>query len=444
VAGTLAPAAAQRCTQDCIQVHGGIGFTWEHDTNIYYRRALVLAAGFGRKSEYPQRVVDTAAGTGMRKLDIDLDPDTEKLRTRSVPRLPRSRRYPVRSARSPSRGRVGAAPSAHTLGAGGQPRGADHHRPGVHRRAGAAADDRHRGLDRAIDRGLRHRRAKTTFPAADVSRRNDLVPAFSEPGAGSDLAGLSTKATKTDGGWRITGQKIWTTAAQLSQWGALLARTDPSAPKHNGITYFLLDMKSEGVEVKPLRELTGGAMFNTVFIDDVFVPDELVLGEVNRGWEVSRNTLTAERVSIGSSEAPFLANLEQFVESFATGSSTRSRQNRAGQLIARGHAGQGAQYAFDAPDVGRGDARCRQRQSPSCCRCAPDRATPELGVSTFGSDGRDRRPRRAGREVAEILLASPGHHYLRRHVGGAAQHHRRTAPGAAARPVNDKAGTRRT
>ena len=103
---------------------------------------------------------------------------------------------------------------------------------------------------------------------------------FSEPGAGSDLASLTTKATRVDGGWRITGQKIWTTAAQYSQWGALLARTDPNAPKHNGITYFLLDMTSEGVDVKPLRELTGHEMFNTVFIDDVFVPDDMVLGEV--------------------------------------------------------------------------------------------------------------------------------------------------------------------
>src|ERR1700691_4639814 len=80
VAAALAPAAAQRCTQDCIQVHGGIGFTWEHDAGVYYRRALVLAAGFGRRSEWPQRVVDTAPATGMRTLDIDLDPDTEKLR----------------------------------------------------------------------------------------------------------------------------------------------------------------------------------------------------------------------------------------------------------------------------------------------------------------------------------------------------------------------------
>ena len=161
---------------------------------------------------------------------------------------------------------------------------------------------------------------------------------FSEPGAGSDLAGLTTKATKVDGGWRITGQKIWTTGAQFSQWGMLLARTDPSAPKHNGITYFLLDMNSDGVEVKPLRELTGNAMFNTVFIDDVFVPDDMVLGEVNRGWEVSRTTLTAERVSIGSSEAPFLPNLNGFVDFIRDGQFDQIGQNHAGHLIAEGHA----------------------------------------------------------------------------------------------------------
>jgi 3-oxochol-4-en-24-oyl-CoA dehydrogenase len=161
---------------------------------------------------------------------------------------------------------------------------------------------------------------------------------FSEPGAGSDLAGLSTKATKVDGGWRITGQKIWTTAAQYSQWGALLARTDPNAPKHNGITYFLLDMKSEGVTVKPLRELTGQEFFNTVYLDDVFVPDDLVVGEVNRGWEVSRNTLTAERVSIGGTDLNFLANLTQFVDFVRDGQFDQVARHRAGQLIAEGQA----------------------------------------------------------------------------------------------------------
>ncbi|EUA63074.1 acyl-CoA dehydrogenase, C-terminal domain protein [Mycobacteroides abscessus 1948] len=160
---------------------------------------------------------------------------------------------------------------------------------------------------------------------------------FSEPGAGSDLAGLSTKAVKVEGGWRLTGQKIWTSVAQFADWGACLARTDPSAPKHNGITYFLVDMKSEGVTVRPLREMTGGALFNEVFIDDVFVPDELVVGEVNRGWEVSRNTLTAERVSIGSSDLPFLASLDDLVAFVGTHDLGEVARDRAGQLIAEGH-----------------------------------------------------------------------------------------------------------
>ena len=176
---------------------------------------------------------------------------------------------------------------------------------------------------------------------------------FSEPGAGSDLASLSTKAVKVDGGWRITGQKIWTTLAQYSQWGALLARTEPSAPKHNGISYFLLDMASEGVTVRPLRELTGIEFFNEVFIDDVFVPDGMVLGEVNRGWEVSRNTLTAERVTIGSAENPNLASLDRLVELMRDGQFDQIEQSRAGQLMAEGHAAKVAQHALDAADARR-------------------------------------------------------------------------------------------
>src|SRR6201998_2528037 len=315
VAATLAPAAAQRCTQDCIQVHGGIGYTWEHDTNVYYRRALIVAASFGRKTEYPQRVVDTATGTGMRELNIDLDPDTEKLRAdiraeaaglKAIPREERTTAIaeggwvlpylpkPWGRAANP----VEQIIIAQEFTAGRV------RRPAIGIAAWIVPSIVAFGTDQQKQRFL-----PPTF-------RGEMIwcQLFSEPGAGSDLAGLSTKATKVDGGWRISGQKIWTTAAQFSQWGALLARTDPSAPKHNGITYFLLDMSSEGVDVKPLRELTGGAMFHTVFIDDVFVPDELVLGGVNRGWEVSRNTLTAERVSIGSSEAPFLGQLDQLIQ----------------------------------------------------------------------------------------------------------------------------------
>jgi 3-oxochol-4-en-24-oyl-CoA dehydrogenase len=228
---------------------------------------------------------------------------------------------------------------------------------------------------------------------------------FSEPGAGSDLAGLTTKATKTDGGWRITGQKIWTTAAQFSDWGALLARTDPNAPKHNGITYFLLDMKSEGVEVKPLRELTGGAMFNTVFIDDVFVPDDAVLGEVNRGWEVSRNTLTAERVSIGSGEAPFLATLDEFVEFVRDGQFDQVAQNRAGQLIAEGHAAKVLNLRSTLLTLAGGDAMPSAAIS-KLLSMRTSQGYAEFGVSSFGGEAAIGDPEQLPGKWDEYLLAS--------------------------------------
>jgi alkylation response protein AidB-like acyl-CoA dehydrogenase len=123
---------------------------------------------------------------------------------------------------------------------------------------------------------------------------------FSEPGAGSDLAALTTKAVRTDGGWMLTGQKVWTSMAAEADWGICLARTDPTAPKHQGITYFVVDMRSPGLDVRPLREITGMAMFNEVFLDEVFVPDAAVIGEVDGGWPLARTTLANERVSMGS------------------------------------------------------------------------------------------------------------------------------------------------
>ncbi len=339
VAATLAPSAAQRCAQDCIQVLGGIGFTWEHDAGLYYRRALILAAGFGRGAAHPQHVVDAATKTGMRKVDIDLDPDTDALRNgiraavAAFKAMPREERKVALAEGGwvqphlPQPWGRAASPVEQIIIAqeftAGQVR-----RPQMGIAAWIIPSIVAYGNDEQQQRFL-----PPTF-------RGDMVwcQLFSEPGAGSDLASLSTKATKVDGGWQISGQKIWTSVAQYSHWGALLARTDSSVPKHNGISYFLLDMKSQGVQVQPMRELTGGEMFNTVFLDDVFIPDSLVLGEVNRGWEVSRNTLTNERVSIGSSETPFLPSLERFVGFIADGQFDPIAQNRAGRLIAEGHA----------------------------------------------------------------------------------------------------------
>lgn len=119
---------------------------------------------------------------------------------------------------------------------------------------------------------------------------------FSEPGAGSDLASLSTKATRLpDGSWRIDGQKVWNSFADVSDFGLLMARTDPSVPKHRGITYFLLDMKTPGVLTKPLKQINGDAEFSEVFFDGVVIPDDARLGEINGGWAVAMTTLTQER-----------------------------------------------------------------------------------------------------------------------------------------------------
>jgi 3-oxochol-4-en-24-oyl-CoA dehydrogenase len=406
VAATLAPSAAQSCTQDCIQVHGGIGFTWEHDTNIYYRRALGLAAAFGRAADYPQRVVDTATSTGVRKLNIDLDPDTEKLREEIRAEVAALKEIPADQRTDaiveggwvmpylPAPWGRSATPVEQII----------------------TAQEFSAGRVRRPTLGIASFLVPSIVAFGDEDQKQRFLPPtlrgemiwcqlFSEPGAGSDLASLSTKAVKVDGGWRITGQKIWTTLAQYAQWGALLARTEPNAPKHNGISYFLLDMAGEGVTVRPLRELTGIEFFNEVFIDDVFVPDSLVLGEVNRGWEVSRNTLTAERVTIGSAENPNLASLERLVELMRDGQFDQIAQNRAGQLMAEGHAAKVLNMRSTLLTLAGGDALPSAAISKLLSmRTAQDYA--EFGLATFGVDGAIGDTGQLQGEWAQYLLAS--------------------------------------
>jgi alkylation response protein AidB-like acyl-CoA dehydrogenase len=156
--------------------------------------------------------------------------------------------------------------------------------------------------------------------ASDELKRRWLRPAFtneefwcqlfSEPGAGSDLAGLSTAAVRDGDSWVVNGQKVWTSFAHRARWGILLARTDPDAPKHRGLTFFVVDMNAGGVDVRPLRTMDGARHFNEVFLTDVDVPDRYRLGDVGQGWGVSMHLLGAEREGVSGNESPLSWLLE--------------------------------------------------------------------------------------------------------------------------------------
>ena len=302
VAGAVALEAAVTCAKTCIQILGGIGFTWEHDAHLFLRRALTLRAMIGSAATWHATVSGLALQGRRRTLAVDLDDAA----TSTVRGEVRSFLAGLQDADEQQRRRA-IADAGYV-----QP-----HWPKPYGRAATAIEQlvideefAAAGVKRPdlviggwilptiIGHGTPEQQERFILPT--LYGEITWCQMFSEPGAGSDLAALSTKATKVDGGWVLNGQKVWTSLAHRSDWGLCLARTDPDAPKHEGITCFLIDMKSKGLDIRPLRELTGRAMFNEVFLNDVFVPDDLVVGAVNDGWRAGRTTLANERVAMSS------------------------------------------------------------------------------------------------------------------------------------------------
>jgi alkylation response protein AidB-like acyl-CoA dehydrogenase len=300
-AAALAPPAAVSLAKDCIQVLGGIGFTWEHDAHRYLRRALATRALLAPASAWRAEAV-AAVRTGVtRRTEVELPPEADAVRAEvrafvdalvAEPKATWNERlvdagYLVPHW-PPPWGR-GAGP-LEQLVVDQELRRARVARP--HLQVAAWA------LPTLIAHGTEAQQQRWMGP----SMRQEIrwCQLFSEPEAGSDLASLRTRAVRADGGWLLTGQKVWTSMAHDAQWGIGLARTSPDKPPHEGITCFFVDMASPGIDIRPLRELTGEAWFNEVFLDDVFVPDDCVIGAVDDGWRVGRTTLANERVAMGS------------------------------------------------------------------------------------------------------------------------------------------------
>ncbi|OBI82224.1 acyl-CoA dehydrogenase [Mycobacterium sp. E740] len=338
VAAAVGIDAAKANTKDCIQVLGGIGITWEHDAHLYLRRAYGIGHFLGGAQRWLRRVSALTQQGVRRELRIELDsvadrqPEIASAVT-EIAALPVEKQQAaladagLQAPHWPKPYGRGAGPAEQLL--------IDQELA----RAGVVRPDLVIGWW-AAPTILEHGTEEQIERFVPATLRGELLwcQLFSEPGAGSDLAALRTKAVRVDGGWKLTGQKVWTSAAHKAAWGVCLARTDPEAPKHKGITYFLVDMSSPGIDIRPLREITGDNLFNEVFFDDVFVPDEMVVGQVNDGWRLARTTLANERVAMAAGTA--LGNpMEELLEQIAKLDFDVAGQDKLGALIVAAQVG---------------------------------------------------------------------------------------------------------
>ncbi|MFD3749245.1 acyl-CoA dehydrogenase [Streptomyces cyaneofuscatus] len=337
LAAATAPEAAYSCAKDTIQILGGIGFTWEHHAHLQLRRAVLARQLLGAPDTHRLRAARLAEAGARRELSLELPAEAARHRAGARPHLAAARGLAPREARRALAAAGYAAPhlpAPYGLGAGPV------------QQLAIQQELRDQSI-RLSDLSIATWVVPSLIAYGTEAQRERYLPAtlrgdlqwcqlFSEPGAGSDLAALRTRAVRTAEGWRITGQKVWTSAARTADHGILLARTDPDAPKHRGLTYFLVDMKrARGIDIRPLKEITGEALFNEVYFDDVLLPADAVVGEVGGGWRVARNTLGNERVHMAD-QMTFDSGLEALIaRSAGLDDTTRTR---IGALAAEAHA----------------------------------------------------------------------------------------------------------
>ncbi|HUC34009.1 MAG TPA: acyl-CoA dehydrogenase family protein, partial [Ilumatobacteraceae bacterium] len=316
VSATLAGPAADLCANLNTQVHGGIAITWEHDAHLFMRRATVVNT-FLQPDAAAADLVDLTRRGVVREKSIELPPEAEPMRDEI-------RAFAERiTGLSPVDQRQQLIETGYVMPHWPKPWG---------REAGAVEqlvieqEFEKAGVKRPgygitgwviltlIQYATPDQVARWVRPALD----QDVIwcQLFSEPEAGSDAAGVKTKATRVDGGWLVNGQKVWTSGAHVSGMGFATVRTNPDVPKHDGITIMVIDMHAKGVEVRPLKMTSGGSEFNEVFFDDVFVPDDDVVGPVDGGWTVARATLGNESVSIGGGQGGMATPGTAVVQSF--------------------------------------------------------------------------------------------------------------------------------
>ena len=339
VAATLAAPAADLCANLSTQVHGGIAITWEHDAHLYLRRATTLLACL-RPDDAAARLTDLTRAGVRRGNHIELPAEAEPIRdeVRAFAESIADLSADEQRTRLIETGYVMPHwPTPYGRGAGAIEQlvvEQEFATAGITKPAyGITAWN----ILTIIQYGTEDQLERWVLPAL----RQEVIwcQLFSEPDAGSDAAGVKTKATRVDGGWLVNGQKVWTSGAHVAGMGFATVRTNPDVPKHDGITTMVIDMHAEGVEVRPLKMTSGNSEFNEVFFSDVFVPDDDVVGPVDGGWTVARATLGNESVSIGGGGGGMslpgemlVAPLDAHPERLAGGAA------RVGRYIAEHHA----------------------------------------------------------------------------------------------------------